>query len=134
MRKEQFPDAEQRAKDKKNIAKILITVALSVVLLVFYRFSLGFDFFPYVMWGYMLAATVLALVYIFYNRGFSRKGITVDMLPDEWSEEKKAEFVNSARKRMNRSRWMLMFIIGFLVTFMFDSIELFLLPYFKGLF
>lgn len=119
---------------KKKTVRILITAALSVLLFAFYRLSLAFDFFPYVMWGYMLATTVLALVYIFYNRGFSRKGITVDMLPDKWSEEKKEEFVNSARKRMNRSRWMLMFIIGFLFTFMFDSIELFVIPYFKGLF
>ena len=134
MRKEQFPDAEQRAKDKKNRAKILITVALSVVLLVFYRFSLGFDFFPYVMWGYMVASAVLVLVYILYNRGFSRKGVTVDMLPDEWSEERKTEFVVSAKRRMDNSRWMLMFIIGFLVTFMFDAIYLFVVPLFSRLF
>lgn len=134
MRKEQFPDAEQRAKDKKNIAKILITVALSVVLLVFYRFSLGFDFFPYVMWGYMVASAVLVLVYILYNRGFSRKGVTIDMLPDEWSEEQKTEFVASAKRRMDNSKWMLMLVIGFLVTFMFDAIELFVIPLFNGLF
>ena len=138
MKKEQIPDnisgAEQKAKDKKNIARILITVALSVVLLVFYRVSLDYEFFPYVMWGYMIALAVLVLVYILYNRGFSRKGITVDMLPDEWSEERKTEFVLSAKKRMDRSRWMLMLAMGFLVTFMFDAIELFVFPFFSGLF
>ena len=139
MKKEQISDmtvsgAEQKAKDKKNIAKILITVALSVVLLVFYGFSINFEFFPYVMWGYMIALAVLVLVYILYNRGFSRKGITVDMLPDEWSEERKTEFVVSAKRRMDNSRWMLMFIIGFLVTFMFDAIYLFVVPLFSRLF
>ena len=138
MKKEQIPDnisgAEQKAKDKRNIARILITVALSVVLLVFYRVSLDYEFFPYVMWGYMIALAVLVLVYILYNRGFSRKGITVDMLPDEWSEERKTEFVLSAKKRMDRSRWMLMLAMGFLVTFMFDAIELFVFPFFNGLF
>lgn len=130
----QLSDAEQRAKGKKNIVKILVTVALSVVLLVFYRFSLAFEFFPYVMLGYMVALTVLVLVYILYNRGFSRKGVTVDMLPDDWSEERKLAFVDSAKKRMKRSAWMLIFMIGFLVTFMFDAIELFAIPFFKGLF
>lgn len=126
--------ADQNTNGKKKTVRIIITAALSILLFAFYRFSLAFDFFPYVMWGYMLATTVLALVYIFYNRGFSRKGVTVDMLPTDWSEEKKTEFVNSARTRMNRSRWMLIFMIGFLLTFMLDSIELFVIPYFKGLF
>ena len=130
----QSSGAEQREKGKKNIAKILVTVALSVVLLVFYRFSLAFEFFPYVMMGYMVALTVLVLVYILYNRGFSRKGVTVDMLPDDWSEERKNAFVDSAKKRMKRSSWMLIFMIGFLVTFLFDAIELFAIPFFKGLF
>ena len=134
MKKDQLCDKEQRVKDKKNIAIILLTVALSVVLLTFYRTSLGYDFFPYVMWGYMIALTALVLVYILYNRGFSRKGVTVDMLPDEWSEERKSEFVDSAKKRMDRSKWMLVFIIGFLVTFTFDAVELFVIPFFKDLF
>lgn len=139
MKKEQNTDievsgAEQKAKDKKKIARILVTVALSVILLVFYRFSLAFEFFPYVMWGYMIALTVLVLVYILYNRGFSRKGVTVDMLPDEWSEERKTEFVDSAKRRMDRSRWILILMIGLLVTFLVDAIELFVIPFFSGLF
>lgn len=139
MKKEQMTDvemsgAESKAKDKRNLIRILSTVALSVVFLVFYRFSLSFDFFPIVMWVYMIALTALVLVYIIYNRGFSRKGVTTDMLPDEWSLERKEEFVESAKRRMDRSRWMLVFMIALMITFLFDAIELFVFPFFSNLF
>ena len=42
-----------------------------------------------VMLAYMTVATVLALAFVIYNRGFSRKNVTADMLPESWSEEKK---------------------------------------------
>jgi hypothetical protein len=74
------------------------------------------------------------LVYIFYNRGFSRKGVTADMLPDEWSEERKTEFIRSGEKRLERSKWILVFIISLLFTFIIEAIILFAVPFIKGLF
>ena len=117
----------KNTKKKENIVRVILTAVMALVLLVFYRVSLSFSFFPIVMWSYMLLLTVIVLVYIFYNRGFSRKGITVDMLPDEWDEERKEIFVKSAEQRHNRSKWMLMVIIAFLVTFLVDAVELFIL-------
>ena len=119
--------AKKGTAKKQNIIRLALTVALAVVLLVVYRISLSFSFFPIVMWGYMIILTVLVIVYIFYNRGFSRRGITVDMLPDEWDEERKEQFVKSAERRQEGSKWMLMVIVAFLVTFLFDAIELFIL-------
>jgi hypothetical protein len=86
------------------------------------------------MFGYMAALTVLVLVYIIYNRGFSRKGVTVDMLPDEWSEEQRLEFVESGKIRLERSKWLLVFIISLLFTFIVEAILLFVLPMVEGLF
>ena len=80
----------------------------------------------------MAILTVLVLVYIIYNRGFSRKGVTVDMLPDEWSEEKKLEFVENGKVRLERSKWLLVFIISFLFTFIAEALLLFVLPTFKS--
>lgn len=128
------PEGKISKGDKKKAAMILSTLVLTVVVAAFYYFSLAFDFFPVVMWGYMIALAVLVLVYIFYNRGFSRRGVTVDMLPDEWSSEKKEEFVADGARRLSRSKWMLVLIIAFLVTFLIEALTLFVAPMFSGLF
>ena len=47
------------------------------------------------------------------------------MLPDEWSEEKKQAFVEGNRIRAEKSRWMVMVIIPFLVVFMCEALYLF---------
>ena len=119
--------AKKGAAKKQSIIRLALTIALAIVLLVVYRISLSFRFFPIVMWGYMIILTALVIVYIFYNRGFSRRGVTVDMLPDEWDEERKEQFVKSAERRQEGSKWMLMLIIAFLATFLLDAIELFIL-------
>lgn len=124
-------------KNKKTTA--ILTVVLTLLVLFIYRLFLVPDthiyrYYPFVMWGYMIILTAFVLVYIFYNRAFSRNGVTVDMLPANWSEEKKSEFVASGEKRKQKSKWMLMFIIAFLVTFLVDAIELFVFPLFDGLF
>ena len=75
--------------DKKKLIYLFATVALSAFLCAFYYFSIEFTarnfetpiFFQIVMFSYMAILTVLVLVYIIYNRAFSRKGITEDMLP-----------------------------------------------------
>lgn len=117
---------KEKGKNKKVI-QLIITLVTCVVFLFVYRTALAFRFFPIVLWTYMFSLTVLVVVYIVYNRGFSRKGITVDMLPDDWEHEKKLEFVANAKKRLDRSKWMLVIIIAILFTFLFDALELFVL-------
>ncbi len=126
--------------DKRKLIYLFSTVGLSAFFCAFYYFSMELSsrnsklyyFFPAVMFGYMAALTVLVLIYIIYNRGFSRKGITVDMLPAEWSEEKKLEFVESGRIRLERSKWLLVFIISLLFTFIAEAFALFVLPMIRG--
>ncbi len=121
-------------KERNFLWRFVITLVLSLALLAFYYISLNFRFFPFVMWGFMVALACLALDYIIYNRGMSRKGVTEDMLPDEWDADKKREFIESGINRLERSRWMLMFIIAFMVTFAVEAITLFLVPLIDGLF
>ena len=119
---------QNEKKDKvkrKKLVQLLLTVVLTAVFLAVYRVSLNFNFFPIVMWTYMIALTVLVIVYIFYNKGFSQKGLTVDMLPESWEAERKANFVRQAQERQRKSKWMLILIIAFLVTFLVDAIDLF---------
>lgn len=135
-------DKRDRGLERKKLIYLFSTVGLSAFFCAFYYCSMELSsksldyyfFFPIVMFGYMAALTVLVLVYIIYNRGFSRKGVTADMLPDEWSEEKKQSFVESGRIRLERSKWILVFIISLLFTFIVEAILLFVLPMVEGLF
>ena len=129
----------KNSKKRKRLISLIITASLTLAVLFIYRLFLVPDtplyrYYPYVMWGYMIILTVFVLVYIFYNRAFSRNGVTVEMLPNEWSDEKKNEFIASGERRKQRSKWMLMVIIAFLATFLVDAIELFVIPMVSGLF
>ncbi|MBE6533470.1 MAG: hypothetical protein E7678_00645 [Ruminococcaceae bacterium] len=133
-------DSAEKKIDKKKLVYLFSTIGLSAFLCAFYYCSMEISsrnpdlyyFFPIVMFGYMAALTVLMFIYIIYNRGFSRKGITVDMLPMEWSEERKTEFVESGKIRLRRSKWLLVLIISFLFTFVAEAFALFVLPMFKS--
>ena len=121
-------------KDKSLLWRLLGTVLLSLVLLGFYYFSLNFSFFPIVMIGYMVSLAALSLIYIIYNRAMSRNGVTEDMLPVEWDIEKKREFIEDGKRRLRRSRWILVAIISFIITFVVEALVLFVAPWFDGLF
>jgi hypothetical protein len=135
-------DKRGKRLDRKKLIYLFSTIGFSAFFCAFYYCSMELSsksldyyyFFPIVMFGYMAALTVLVLVYIIYNRGFSRKGVTADMLPDEWSEERKTEFIRSGEKRLERSKWILVFIISLLFTFIVEAIILFAVPFIKGLF
>ena len=120
----------QKKQSRKKLFWAVITAVISLTVLTVYRVCLNFSIFPYVMWGYMVVLTALVVAYIIYNRGFTRRGIEVDMLPDDWSEERRIQFVEDGKRRLARSKWMLMLIIAFLVTFLFDALELFVISKF----
>ena len=84
--------------------------------------------------AYWVAFTAFLMAYLIYNRGFNRKGITVDMLPDSWSQEQKEEYVADGKRRMERSKWMLSVLIPLLVTIAADAIYLFTWPMIQNLF
>ena len=74
---------------------------------------------------YFVAFAALIVSYLLYNRAFVNKDVTVEMLPDEWSEEKKQAFVEGNRIRAEKSRWMVTLIIPFVVVFMCEALYLF---------
>ena len=113
---------------------LLALVAVTVVVLTVYRLLMKQPYFRVVMIAYMILATAFVLAYVIYNRGFSRKGVTEEMLPAEWSEEQKTEFIEDGKRRLKKSRWMIVPIFAFLITFGVDALELFVFPFFRGLF
>lgn len=78
-----------------------------------------------VMVAYMVAFGGMLAAYIVYNRAFSRKNVTVDMLPDHWSADEKQSYIRDGDERMKKSQWMLMIIIPLLVTFAAEALYLF---------
>jgi hypothetical protein len=117
----------------KNILKwALPTIIITAVIFIIYRILLNNFRFDAVLTVYMALTTALLVVYLVYNRGFSRKGVTEEMLPPEWSEEKKRDFVDSAKQRFNRSRWLLLIIASLFLVFVIDAIDIIILPIIKG--
>lgn len=111
-----------------------VAINLNVVLLP--TSLLGFPVYlaPVITILYWIALAVIAIVYIAYNRAFSRKGITIEMLPDSWTAEQKAEYIEDGKRRLERSSWMLAVIIPLLVPIMLDAIYLFTWPIIANLF
>ena len=45
------------------------------------------------------------------------------------SEEKKKDYIEDAKRRLHKSRWLLVVILAFLFTFALDVFELIVLPF-----
>ena len=125
---------DQKKPSKSDIALLIALVLFSVIVFGIYRLLMRYYYFELVLIAYMAVETVFVIGYVLYNRGFSRRGVTPEMLPDTWSDEKKEEFIADAHRRMKRSRWMLVVIVAFFITFAIDIIELVALPTLFGWF
>lgn len=124
-----------RADGKKpfNWRLLLTLVGNTVIIFAIYRLAIQTTVFPWVMGLYLVAAAVMTVVFVAYNRGFSRRGVTPEMLPDTMSAQEKCEFIADGERRLKKSKWMLTVLFPLLVTFAYDIIELFVLEYFTAL-
>ena len=122
-------DSGDKAVKKETIIKLVTLILITAVIFAVYRISIEYPIIVFLMPAYYIVLTVLIVVYIIYNRGFARKNMTVDMLPDEWSDDEKTEFIEDGKRRIKRSSWMLMLIMGFGFTLLFDLLELIVLPW-----
>ena len=115
--------------------KLLLTLVVNTaVVFSIYRVAMNYSWFKIVLGIYLFATAGLAIGYTLYNRGFSRRGVTADMLPDTMSAEQKCEFIADGERRMKKSKWMLTLLIPLLLTFTYDLLELFVFGYFESLF
>ncbi len=84
--------------------------------------------------AYLAIFGAALVLYIIYNRAFTRKNITIEMLPDVWSAEKKAAYIIDGEERLKKSRWLMYIIIPFLVPIGIDALYLFVWEaYLKGI-
>ena len=113
---------------KANTMRLVVTAAITLIVFLIYRLMMNTPYFHIVFIAYLVLATAAIFGYVIYNRGFSRKGITTDMLPDEWSDDKKRDFIEDGERRLKKSRPLLIVIIAFAFTFAIDIIELYTIP------
>ena len=77
---------------------------------------------------YSIVTAVFVFSYVIYNRGFSRRGVTPEMLPAEWSYEKRCEFIEDGHRRLEKSKWMLLVIFPLIVVYAFELFSIYILP------
>ena len=85
IKRERQSEARKKGITSDRIFWLLGAIALAMTLLAVYRYFLATPYFPTVLTVYMVTFTALILVYVIYNRGFSRRNLTKEMLNDTWS-------------------------------------------------
>ena len=118
----------------KPLKLLLALIGATLAVYLSYRFLISTVNPEVILLTYMGVATVCVFSYVIYNRGFSRKGITAEMLPESWSEEQKSEFIEDGKRRIKKTKPLLIVIIAFMFTFMIEAVELFVLPFLSGIF
>lgn len=113
---------------KPDTKKLMWHLVINTILLVTLYFLLVHLKMIYISMIYLIVGGGLGIAYVIYNRGFSRKGVTPEMLPDTMSYEEKLAFIEDGKQRMKKSRWMLTLILPIIVSLCIDMIYLILLP------
>ena len=88
---------------KFNWKLLLILTVNTIVILGFYLLTTNYSFFEYVLAAYMILTAGFSIAFVVYNRGFSRRGVTLDMLPDTMTPEEKTEFIANGENRLKKS-------------------------------
>ena len=131
----------QEKKSIRNVSptamkRAAITIVNTTILTVIYFGAMSIEqpiLSAIVTAGYWLGFAGFLIAYIVYNRGFTRKDVTREMLPDTWSEEKKTEFIEDTKRRYENSKWMLTVIIPIMIPIALDAIVLFTWPIVQNL-
>jgi hypothetical protein len=127
-------DVIKKQKFQKNKKYMLALVVNTVVIASVYMYTVKQPYFMAVLWTYLALTVGFSSAYIIYNRAFSRKGVTPEMLPDTMTELEKSEWIADGERRMEKSKWMLTVIFPLIMTFCLDLFILYVLePLFLGI-
>ena len=104
---------------------VLAVLASTVILFGLYAYFVMRCGYNWLFWVYLGLLLASALGYFIYNRAFSDAHVTYFMLPADWSEEQKNDFLAARDARKRNSKWLLILIFPLSITLMFDVIYLF---------
>ena len=110
---------------KKKIA--LIVLVNFIVFFVLYLGGVRINaYVTFIIYTVLFGVTVIG--YIIYNRGFTRKNVTLDMLPEEWPPEKKTEFIEDGKRRIENSKWVLTIMLPMVGIYAYELIDIYIMP------
>ena len=125
------PQTFREAWARLNKKLLILLIVNCVVFIGLYRLliSTAFTFTvqKVVVLTYMIAAAVLILLYVIYNRGFSGRGVTPEMLPDTMTEKEKDDYIADSLMREKKSKWMLTFIVPLVFALLIALLDMFVL-------
>ena len=125
IRKQKF------AKNKKYILPLIVNTLISLTV---YWYLMEKSYFMVVLWVYFALTIGVTAAYIIYNRGFSRRNVTPEMLPDTMTLEEKTEFIADGERRLEKSKWLITVIFPLTMTFCLDVFYIFVVePLLAGL-
>lgn len=113
---------------KSESKKLLCHLAVNSIVLITLYFLLIHLQFYYISIVYLLVGGGFGVAYVIYNRGFSRKGLTPEMLGSSMTEEEKYLYIEDGKQRLKKSRWILTVLIPIIITLGADMIYVFVLP------
>lgn len=129
MKKTQSPAQSGKPQDPEKKALMWRLLLHCVIILAIY-FILVALHFEYIFHIYVGVGAVLGLSFVIYNRGFAAKGITPEMLPDSMTLTEKQEYIEAAKLRLKKSRWMLTVLIPIILAIACDMFYLFVIQVF----
>lgn len=129
MKKTQSPAQSGKPQDPEKKAMMWRLLLHCVIILAIYFILVAFHF-EYIFHIYVGVGAVLGLSFVIYNRGFAAKGITPEMLPDSMTPTEKQEYIEAAKLRLKKSRWMLTVLIPIILAIACDMFYLFVIQVF----
>lgn len=114
--------------NKKHLVMLIVNCVVFIGLYrLFMNAAFEFTVQKVVVLTYMIGASVLILAYVIYNRGFSGRGVTAEMLPDTMTEKEKDDYIADTAEREKKSKWMMTFIVPMLLALLIDLLDMYVL-------
>ena len=114
--------------NKKHLVMLIVNCVVIIGLYrLFMNAAFEFTVQKVVVLTYMIGASVLILAYVIYNRGFSGRGVTAEMLPDTMTEKEKDDYIADTAERGKKSKWMMTFIVPLLLALLIDLLDMYVL-------
>ena len=139
FKKNKLSPEPKKASVSPEKKRLLIILAINSTLLTLIYFGVGYGinlglislFLPVLYW---IALAGFIIAYIIYNRAFTRKNMTPDMLPFSWTREQREEYIADGKRRLEKSKWMLTVIVPLSIPVTLDALYSFTLPMLQSLF
>ena len=113
---------------KKNLALLLLGNTVLFIGVYFLLVQLDFWLITPI---YIAIGTVLAVIFIVYNRGFYAKNAKLEELPNTMTHKEKLAYIQDGKDRLARTRWMITLLLPIVLAIAADIVYLYIFPYLK---